>query len=71
MTRREANAGLLSSAVAAAMPGAPALGAQAVILPARSSGSMRRIGRGLRPRRDASLVAERLDGSRRAALRAG
>lgn len=33
MTRREANAGLLSSAAMAAMPVAPALAAQAIVLP--------------------------------------
>lgn len=39
MTRREANMGLLSSAAAAAMPAAPALAAQAIVLPpARSQG---------------------------------
>ena len=37
MTRREVNVGLLSSAAAAAMPAAPALAAQAVILPAARS----------------------------------
>jgi len=59
MTRREANAGLLSSAVAAAMPGAPALGAQAVILPAPRSEGGKPLIQTLRLRRSIREYSER------------
>ena len=59
MTRREANAGLLSSAVAAAMLGAPALGAQAVILPAPRSEGGKPLIQTLRLRRSIREYSER------------
>jgi nitroreductase len=59
MTRREANAGLLSSAVVGAMPGAPALGAQAVTLPAPRSEGGKPLIQTLRLRRSIREYSER------------
>jgi nitroreductase len=59
MTRREANTGLLSTAVAAAMPGAPAMSAETVILPAPRSEGGKPLIQALRLRRSIREYSER------------
>jgi nitroreductase len=59
MTRREANTGLLSTVVAAAMPGPPAISAQAVILPAPHSEGGKPLIQALRLRRSIREYSER------------